>query len=1100
MDSSQLPSDHDDTGSQPGALEPCEEAKILSTTNAISAFQQVFFHSPYFAFVVDEAGRVLAANPHAQTELGPIPTHTPVVSLYAPWSLPMMKNEALPTARVRGYWRGEVELTGLNGKGHLVTQTIECRAGEQPVTFLCLSYRLDDYDVFESRLRFKQLFEAHPQPIWVYDLATLQFLVVNVAALAQYGYTEAEFLQLTIRDIRPPEHLERLERNLAAAPSRGAEQAGSWTHVRRDGSLIQVEISSHSVTIDGRAARLVVAHDITEQLRLEAELHASRELKQLVINHIPHQIFWKGLDGTYLGCNTVFARFAELNNNSDVAGKRDEDFHWAHSAETIRVNDRKIIASGQPQLNLEDHMTLADGTLHWYLINKLPFHDQQGNIIGVLGTIEDISERKQAELTLQLRGRALEASVNAIVITTHTPGGELIEYANPAFARLFGHSATAVLGQRLETLLGQDPEDEQRHALSAAMLSQQEVTLLLRTSHRDGAQLWTQLHVAPVRTTGGGVDHHVCVLTDMTSTIDYQAQLEHQANHDALTGLPNRALLGDRMTQAIHYAQRYDHGLWLVFIDLDNFKLVNDSLGHQSGDELLCTVAKRLRDCIGDSDTVARLGGDEFLLLLPNANDRPMAGLLQRVQDAVAAPVSLGTQLFTVTCSIGVSIYPADGAEPEQLLKHADIAMYRAKEAGRNQVQFYESAMHARIAERAMIEAELRHALAREELSLAYQPKVDLRSGAVVGMEALLRWNHPTLGAVSPARFIGVAEETGLIVAIGRWVLRTACAQNVAWQAAGLTPLRVAVNLSARQFRDPALADEIRAALHDNNLDAQYLELELTESLMMHNVGDAVATVASLKQLDIALSIDDFGTGYSSLAYLKQFPVDYLKIDQSFVREMLSEPKVAAIVRSVIALGHSLGFKIIAEGVETEAQLAYLRRYQCDEMQGYYFSRPLAPDAFAALLREERGLPPPSTESGPQRTLLLLDDEPGILAALNRLFRADGYRVLSADTAAQAFDLLAMHPVQVVISDQRMPGMNGTEFLSRVKDLYPGTIRIILSGYTELDSVLNAINRGEVYRFYTKPWDDQALRDNIREAFQYHQLIHGRVGETAPPA
>jgi CheY-like chemotaxis protein len=269
---------------------------------------------------------------------------------------------------------------------------------------------------------------------------------------------------------------------------------------------------------------------------------------------------------------------------------------------------------------------------------------------------------------------------------------------------------------------------------------------------------------------------------------------------------------------------------------------------------------------------------------------------------------------------------------------------------------------------------------------------------------------------------------------------------------------------------------------------------------MMHNVGDAVATVESLKQLDIALSIDDFGTGYSSLAYLKQFPVDYLKIDQSFVREMLTEPKVAAIVRSVIALGHSLGFKIIAEGVETEAQLAYLRRYQCDEMQGYYFSRPLAPDAFAALLREERGLPPPSTESGPQPTLLLLDDEPGILAALNRLFRADGYRVLRADTAAQAFDLLAMHPVQVVISDQRMPGMNGTEFLSRVKDLYPGTIRIILSGYTELDSVLNAINRGEVYRFYTKPWDDQALRDNIREAFLYHQLIHGRVEETAPPA
>jgi EAL domain-containing protein (putative c-di-GMP-specific phosphodiesterase class I)/ActR/RegA family two-component response regulator len=453
--------------------------------------------------------------------------------------------------------------------------------------------------------------------------------------------------------------------------------------------------------------------------------------------------------------------------------------------------------------------------------------------------------------------------------------------------------------------------------------------------------------------------------------------------------------------------------------------------------------------------------------------------------------VALGKQLFTVTCSIGVSVYPNDGAEPQQLLKHADIAMYRAKEAGRNQIQFYEAAMHTRIAERTMIEAELRHALPRNELSLHYQPKVDLRSGAVVGMEALLRWHHPAMGVVSPARFIGVAEETGMIVAIGRWVLRTACAQNQAWQAAGLTPLRVAVNLSARQFRDPALAGEILSALSDSGLDAQYLELELTESLMMHNVGEAVAVVAQLKRLGIALSIDDFGTGYSSLAYLKQFPVDYLKIDQSFTREMLAEPKVAAIVRSVLALGHSLGFKVIAEGVETEAQLAYLRRHGCDEMQGYFFSRPLPPNDFAELLRQERGLAPQlNAAQRPRQTLLLLDDEPSIRASLKRLFRVDGYHILSAETAEQAFDMLAMNEVQVVISDQRMPCMNGTEFLSRVKNLYPGTIRIILSGFADLESVLNAINRGEIYRFYTKPWDDQTLRENIQEAFEYHRLLH----------
>jgi diguanylate cyclase (GGDEF)-like protein/PAS domain S-box-containing protein len=794
-----------------------------ATKSQGDAFDQMFGTSPYFAIAIDEAGRLLHWNAHAEAQLGPLTSNTPANALYATWVQPMLQNEALPTARMRGYWRGEVELVARDGSGHPVTQTIEWRAGAAPPCFLCLAYPLVDYDVYESRLRFKYLFESHPQPMWVYDLETLRFMVVNAAAVVQYGYTEAEFLQMTIRDIRPPDQLDKLERNLSAAPPRGPEQSGTWTHVRRDGRRMEVEISSHSVTLSGRPGRLVFAHDLTE--------------------------------------------------------------------------------------------------------------------------------RKQAELTLQLRGRALEASVNAIVITVHTDGSDLIEYANPAFARLFGHSADAVLGRDLETLLGLQAHDQQQQALHAAMQSRQEVTLLLRTRHRDSTQLWTQLHVAPVPTADGAISHHVCVLTDMTAILEYQEQLEHQANHDALTGLPNRALVNDRLMQAVTFTQRFGHSLWLVFIDLDNFKLINDHLGHQAGDELLCVIANRLRACANEGDTVARLGGDEFLLLLPVANQRPMPSLLQLVQEAIAAPVTLNGQAVTVTCSIGVSVYPADGAEPDQLLKHADIAMYRAKEAGRNQVQFYEAAMHTRIAERASIEAELRHALARNELSLVYQPKLDLRSGVVTGMEALLRWQHPVLGAVSPARFIGVAEETGMIVAIGRWVLRMACTQAVAWQQAGLPPLRVAVNLSARQFRDHELQHEVRAALQDSGLAPQYLELELTESLIMHNVDEVVAVIDNLKQLGIALSIDDFGTGYSSLAYLKQFPVDYLKIDQSFTREMLDEPKVAAIVRSVIALGHSLGFKVIAEGVETAAQLDYLRNKGCDEIQGYYFSRPLTPDAFANLLR-----------------------------------------------------------------------------------------------------------------------------------------------------
>ena len=925
------------------------QSPAAPTTNSQgSSFDQLFDHSPYFAFVIDEAGKLLAFNAFTDSLLGPLSDNTPATSLYAPWVWQMLQNEALPTARMRGYWRGEVELAGSDGSQHPVTQTIEWRRNSQPPSFLCLAYPLDDYDVYESRLRFKYLFEAHPQPMWVYDLETLRFMVVNAAAVAQYGYTEAEFLQMTIADIRPPEQLERLRKNLQNAPHKGVEQSGTWTHVRRDGSRLQVAISSHSITLSGRPGRLVFAHNLTERLQLEAELHASRELKQLVINHIPQQIFWKGLDGAYLGCNSVFARAAGLDTTTDIAGRRDEDFPWAGSADTIRADEQRIMNSGEGRLNQEERITLADGSVRWFLTNKLPFHDQRGGTIGVLGTIEDITERMHVELTRQLHARALEASSNAIVIVVRTAGGERIEYANPAFARLFGHAPDAVLGRQLESLLGLQLHDVQQQPLRAAMQSGQESTLLLRTRHRDGTQLWTQLHVAPVRTSDGG--HHVCVLTDMTAVMEYQAQLEHQANHDALTGLPNRALITDRMTQAVTFSHRFGHSLWLVYIDLDNFKLINDHLSHQIGDQLIRAIATRLQACANEGDTVARLGGDEFLLLLPVANQRPMASLLQLIQEAVATPVPLDDQEVTVTCSIGVSVYPQDGADPETLLKHADIAMYRAKEAGRNQIRFYEAAMHERITERASIEAELRQALAREQLSLAYQPKVDLRSGAITGMEALLRWQHPTLGAVAPVRFIGVAEETGLIVPIGRWVLRTACAQAMAWQRAGLPPLRVAVNLSARQFRDQSLLAEVRAALDDSGLPAHCLELELTESLIMHNVDEVVTAMDNLKQLGIALSIDDFGTGYSSLAYLKQFPVDCLKIDQSFTREMLAEPKVAAIVRSVIALGHSLGFKVIAEGVESAAELDYLRANDCDEMQGYYFSRPLTPEAFAALL------------------------------------------------------------------------------------------------------------------------------------------------------
>ncbi|WP_228893201.1 EAL domain-containing protein [Pseudoduganella aquatica] len=1054
----------------------------------LAGFGTLFGASPHMAVLVDVQGRILALNRCATLHAMDARPGMPAALLYAPWAGSIVRSEGLPTARAMGYWRGEMELAEKDGEARPVSLLIEYQpaVAEGEATYLLLNYELGEFDSYGSRLRFKRLFEAHPHPMWAYDLLTLRFLVVNAAAVNHYGYTEAEFLDMTIKDIRPEREQERLAADLAATPAKGAQRAGYWVHRKKDGSLITVDISSHSLTLAGRAARLVFAHDVTAKLHMEAALHASQEMQQLVINHIPHQIFWKDLDSVYRGGNQSFASAAGVGGPAGIAGKRDSDFPWAANAARIVADDRAIIDTGQPNLNQEDRMLFADGSMHWFLINKLPLHDAQGHIIGVLGTIEDISQRKQVEQTLALRGRALDASVSAIVITAHSAGGSEIEYANKAFGQLTGYAPETLAGQRLEPLL--DCDDGAEGALEANA----DVTRLLQCRHRDGTLYWSQLHVAPVRGEGE-VSHHVCVLTDMTAVMDYQAQLEHQANHDALTGLPNRHLFSDRLEQALSYARRYGHGVWVVFIDLDNFKLVNDSLGHQAGDELLRVVAGRLRACVRASDTVARLGGDEFMLLLLGGSEGTLPhALLQSVLESVAAPVPLGEAEVAISCSVGVSAYPADGDDGQMLLRHADIAMYRAKETGRNQAQYYEPAMQARVAERAAIETELRYALPRQELRLYYQPKVSLETGELSGMEALLRWPHPRMGMVSPDRFIGVAEDTGQIVEIGRWVIRTACAQARAWQQAGLAPLRVAVNVSARQFRDPGLADDIEAALRDTGLAPHYLELELTESMMMHSIDEVLGTVTRLKGLGIALSIDDFGTGYSNLSSLKLLPLSHLKIDQSFVRDMLDEPNVSAIVRSVIALGHSLGFRIIAEGVETEAQLAYLRGCGCDEIQGYHFSRPLDSDAFTALLESGRRLQLAGAADPAERTLLLVDDEAHVLAALTRTLRRDGYTILTAPSARAAFDLLALHPVQVVISDQRMAEMNGTEFLRRVKLLYPDTVRMILSGHAELEMVISAINTGEIYRFFTKPWDDEGLRASVREAFRYQALMRQR--------
>jgi diguanylate cyclase (GGDEF)-like protein/PAS domain S-box-containing protein len=610
----------------------------------------------------------------------------------------------------------------------------------------------------------------------------------------------------------------------------------------------------------------------------------------------------------------------------------------------------------------------------------------------------------------------------------------------------------------------------------------------LQVLNRGGSQLSLEVQR---RSIGGGASALLVVVArDVSVWRRAEQRLLRLSHFDGVTGLLNRAHMFDALNRALTPAAEQRWPLGVLFLDIDHFKSFNLKRGRDCGDELLRLLGNRLVDSLRARDIVGRLGADEFVavLMLPNGG-QTAATVVETLRAALREPFNVLGREHIITASIGISIYPDNGVDAEALIRHAGTAMREAKQAGRDAFRFFTVDMNAQALARAELEEALRAALVHEQFVLHFQPKADLRSGRISGVEALLRWQRPGDGLIAPAQFVPLLEETGLIVAVGAWVLQQACRRIAAWSNAGFAPLPLSVNVSAVQFVS-GFEQAVSRAIGSYGIAPELLELELTERALMTNAEQAIGLLRKLKEIGVRIAIDDFGTGYSSLAYLKRFPIDTLKIDIAFVREVASDPDDAAIVRAITSMAHSMRLKVTAEGVETDAQLACLRRHGCDEMQGYFLSPPLALQPFEQLLRAARALPAPLDErhDGLQ-TLLIVDDDPFMVEVLVDFLAQDRYRIVTATSAAEGFAVLARHEVQVILCDQCMPGMNGTEFFERVKLLYPETFRIILSAYTDLVPIMVAINGGALDRFYTKPWKGAVLRENIRDGFRLHGLL-----------
>ena len=695
-----------------------------------------------------------------------------------------------------------------------------------------------------------------------------------------------------------------------------------------------------------------VCYDLTSRKQIEEALRQSQDRLKVVIDNIPQSIFWKDDMGVYLGCNRNFADAIGFTEPEEIIGKTDIDLvarltqqpnselldalSHCHTQETEHEGEQKQIKSIQ-----------VSGEEHWLEIHKMLLYGMNKQRIGILCSFEDITEQRRSEDKLRQAAKVMEYSTNGIAITNANT--EFVA-VNKAFTQITGFTEAEILGKPTKALKSGEHTKE---------FYQRMWTLINTTGHWEG-EIWNRrksgeiflewLHITVIKDEQTDeVTHYMAIFSDITARKQTEQKLAYLAHYDDLTGLAKRSLFYEMVDRALRKAERSKRFMAVLFLDLDRFKYVNDTWGHAIGDLLLKDVASRLTNCLRRGDNIARLGGDEFTAVLENVNSTDeVVRIVKRIIDAMQLPFHLDGNEAFVTASVGISLYPNDGNDVETLIRNADAAMYRAKESGKNNYEFFTSNMTGQASQRLSLETKLRYALERNELKLYYQPQMHLASGHIVGVEVLLRWQHPEMGLVHPQTFIPLAEETGLIVEIGEWVLRRACLQHQRWRDNGQPMLRMAVNLSPRQFKNSSLMTRVLQVLEETHMDPCFLELEITESMLMQDTGASSEILHKFKEMGVQLAIDDFGTEYSSLSYLKKFPISKLKIDQSFIRGIPQDKDDMAITRAIIALARSLNLSVVAEGVENKSQLIFLKAAKCDEVQGYFIGQPVPEDQLMA--------------------------------------------------------------------------------------------------------------------------------------------------------